>query len=145
MATKGYVVSEGDFSYDDNYYSSTEGGHPNKIFLEKDQAEEYAEELGIESFKDLVENDIIFEYGYGDIDSVFHLDDEFEEFIKEKMGTTPEDWWDRRYSGTKPVQRYGDNKDGCLQLSDDDWKKFYGFCSLNLSYVKEVEFGGVFS
>jgi len=145
MATKAYVVSEGSFSYDDNYYSSEEGGHPNKVFLEEEQAQEYADQLGLNSFRELVEQDSIFEYGYGDIESVFNIDDEFDSFIKEKLGTTIDDWWDRRYSGPKRTLRYSETKDNSLKLSDEDWAKFYSYCNLQLVFITEVGFGDVFS
>lgn len=143
MATKGYVVSEGSFSYDDNYYSSEDGGHPNKIFLNEDEAKEYAYDLGLEMFQKLIQGDEIFEYGYGDIDGVFNVDEEFESFIKEKIGVSAEEWWERRYSGKKKELKYSGKK--VLKLSDDDWKNFYDFCNLTLTSVSEVGFGDVFS
>lgn len=142
MATVAYVVSQGDFSYDDNYYSSTEGGHPNKVFLTEEQAEEYAHELGLKEFKDLVLNEEIFNYGYGDIDGVFDTSDEFDTFCRKKFKMSSSDWWDqsRKYNRSSD-----DEEDEEIEMSDEDWETLYGFCNLPLTFITEVGFGDVFS
>lgn len=143
MATKAYIVSQGSFSYDDNYYSSTEGGTPNKVFLTEEQAEEYAADISLAEFKDLVLNEEIFNYGYGDIDGVFDNSDALNDFCKEKFKMSSEDWWtqSRKYHPSAT----NDDEDVEIDMSDEDWKKFFTFCVLPLAFVNEVEFGDVFS
>jgi len=143
MATKAYVVSEGSFSYDDNYYSLSVGGHPTKVFLELDQAEEYSNSLSLTRFKDLVLEGEIFNYGYGEVDVVFDCSDEFEEFISIKFKMKIGDWWSR---SSKYIPSSSDEDEGEeVEMSDDDWKKFHNFCTLGFTFIQEVEFGDVFS
>jgi hypothetical protein len=113
------------------------------VFLTEDQAKEYADDLGLKEFKDLVLNDEIFNYGYGDIDGVFDESDEFEAFIKKKFKMTSGDWWDqsRKYNRTSSEQ----DEEEEIEMSDEEWKTFYGFCNLALTYINEVAFGDVFS
>lgn len=142
MGNKAYVVSESQFEYDDNYYSPREGGDPSKVFLDKDEADEFARSEGLKSFKKLIIDNGIYDYGYGDIESAFMVDDALEEFIQEKFGTTIEDWWER---GSR--QRY-EGYEACktpTEMSDEDWSKFFEYCNFSFMYVTEVEFGGVFS
>lgn len=143
MASVAYVVSRGEFSYDDNYYSSTEGGSPNKVFLTEEQAEEYATDQALKEFKELVMNDEIFNYGYGDIDGVFENTDEFDEFCQSKFKMSASDWWDesRKYNPTSSTM---DGEEEVV-MTDEDWKTFLEFCVLPLYFVSQVEFGDVFS
>ncbi len=138
MATVAYLVLEGAFTHDNNYYSSSPGGYPNKLFLCKEEAEEYADQIGLETFKELVLSRDIFEYGYGDCEGVFDVNDTFEVFLKDKLKTDPIDWWDN-------FDTYSDDTEEKIELSDEDWKTFYDFCTLRLAYVQEVGFGDVFS
>lgn len=143
MATKAYVVSEGSFSYDDNYYSSQEGGYPSKVFLELEQAEECAEQMGLETFKKLVLEDDIFNYGYGDIDGVFDCSAEFDSFCRDKFKQSSNDWW-KNGKGYHPPDE-DDEEDNIVEMSEEDWKTLYGFCNIEFAFVNEVGFGDVFS
>jgi len=62
----GYVILEAHWQYDDNYYFSPEYGSPSKIFLNLDEAKAFIAKKNQEWFRDLVEENQVWEYNYGD-------------------------------------------------------------------------------
>lgn len=107
MSETFYVLMEAGWEYDDNNYSRSNGGNPEKVFSDKEKAETEATKLNLETFKSTIKSGDIRDYGYdfNDVLSDKTTEDDimFEEGIFMTLfGKTGEDWWDGLYNG-KPT------------------------------------------
>jgi hypothetical protein len=138
MSDMFYVLMETGFEYnDENYFRHDgSGGHPEKVFTDKERAEEAAFQKGLEFFKRLVASGEIKDYGYGLEDILVSdvLEDDLlyeEGMFMSVFGMTAEDWWSSLY----------DRNETKVVATDEQWKKLYNCFSLNFYEVVAVEKG----
>lgn len=83
---KAFVLMEKGYEYDDNYYNPTDGGSPQKIFFDYDQALIEKIKLDIKKFKAHSFESYVY---YEDIEYVIEDMNKFKKFnekLKEKYG-----------------------------------------------------------
>lgn len=145
MSETFYVLMEEGWDYNDEVFFRTEngGGHPEKVFADKEKAEAEANRLNMKRFRELVTSGEVHEYAYSldDILSDKATEDDlmFEEGIFMQMfGKTAEDWWENYYN-----QRWEDRRKGNLKVepTDEQWGKLYDCFNLGFYEVVTVEKG----
>lgn len=143
---KFYVLMAAGFDYNDEYYTRTDFGSPEKVFVDREKAEAAAKKEGLEEFKRLLKEGYIREYTYDGLhgllaDSATEEDTMYEDGIFMTLfGLTAEDWYEAgwhspRYSSEEP--------DGKLivEPTDEQWEKLYSCFSLSFYDVVEVQKG----
>lgn len=127
---KAYVILRKGFEYDDNIYSSYEGGGgtPDTIVFSKEDAIKKVEEMNIEEFK----NESIHNYSY-DIEDCLNVDrqqyDDFNKALVEKYGAIEKkDVW----SSTENVLHPKATKEEALEYDRMVNLTFFEYVETNL-------------
>lgn len=137
MSKRAYLVSE--IVFNENfagYLEPTDGCVPDKIFLNESESEEYLEAKELETFKNLVLDDLIIGHYNGSyIDQSFQLTEDFIIFLKNKI----------LIDGSEYDNDWLPDMEKLNNLSEEDWKTFNSYCLVSWCKIDTVEFGGIFS
>lgn len=133
-----YVLMEQGWDYNDEVYFSSEGGHPTKVFTDKEKAEAEANRLSMVDFKRLILSGEIREYAYG-LDEILSAEATEEDTLYEEgifmtlFGKPAEEWWDSfEYRSRATIQG---------EPTDEQWQKLFSCFNFNFYNVVTVEKG----
>lgn len=129
-------ISDG-WEYNDEVYTPTEGGHPEKVFTDKAKAEQKCQELNLEEFKGLFVSEqryhsTIKDYGYG-YDEMLEDSETADDFCREHFDTSFVSWWH-----DCDLDTYNDLYE---DITDEQWAQFMSCFNLNFWEVVAVEKG----
>lgn len=142
---KFFVLMAAGFDYNDEYYTRTDFGSPEKVFTDREKAEAAAKKEGLDEFKRILKDGYLRDYSYDGLngllaDSVTDEDVMYEDGIFMTLfGLSAEDWYEAGYS-----RGYGREKpDGNLivEPTDEQWEKLYSCFNLSFYDVVEVQKG----
>lgn len=125
---KAYIIMKKGYEYDDNIYNPTDGGFPQKVFFNREDAEKELKKLEILEMK----STDISNFAY-DIKEELNVEEaeflEFNKSLNEKYGLpTP------KYSWDKPSEYQLNNK-----ASEEESQKYLEMVQIRFFEIEEVE------